>query len=96
MYKEQIIEVKPTPFTNAISRRGVGKAVWKRVIENLIISEKEDIKDMAILRRLLGNNVEGLKLLAEMQERKTIRVIELNDLLHYSDKESGLKDKRND
>lgn len=74
---------------NTLKRRGVGKAGWKRVIDNLIFSEKEDMKDMATLRRLLGNNPEGLKLIAEMMERKAIRVMELNDLLRYSDKDKS-------
>ena len=68
-----------------LQRRGAGKAGWKRVIENLIQSEKEDLQDLRTLRRLLTNNPEGLRILAEMAERKTIRVIELNDLLHYKD-----------
>ena len=73
--------------TNALARRGVGRAAWKRVIENLIYSEKEDLKDMAVLRRLMGNNPEGHKLLSEMSDRKTIRISELSDLLRYSDKD---------
>jgi hypothetical protein len=75
--------------TDAIRRRGVGKAAWRRVIENLIFSEKEDMKDLAALRRLLGNNAEAQRIIAEMQERKTIRVIELNDLLRYQEKSEG-------
>lgn len=69
--------------TNTLARRGVGKVAWRNVIENLIHSEKEDMEDMAVLRRLLANNGEGQKLIAQMQQRKAIRVIELTQLLHY-------------
>lgn len=77
--------VREVSMTQTIQRRGVGKAIWRRVIDNLIASEKEDLQDMRTLRRMLANNPEAMKILAEMAERKTIRVMELTDLLHYKD-----------
>lgn len=74
----------PLP-TRTLKQRGAGKASWKRVIDNLIASEREDMKDLATLRRRV-NDPELLKLIAEMMERKTIRVMELNDLYHYGDR----------
>lgn len=71
--------------TDLLQRRGVGKVLWRNVIDNLIYSEKEDLHDLAILRRLMAGNQEGQKLIAQMQERKTIRIVELNDLRHYRD-----------
>lgn len=75
-----------------LSRRGVGKAAWNRVIENLIFSEKEDLKDLARLRAKFSLDAEAQRIIAEMQERKTIRIIELNDLLHYDDKKTRTRD----
>lgn len=77
------VAVTEISMTTVLARRGVGRAAWKRVIDNLIASEKEDLKDLAILRRLLANNKEGQELIAQMQERKTVRVIELTQLYHY-------------
>lgn len=85
MFTESI--VAEISMTKTVQRRGVGKALWKRVIENIIASEKEDMQDMAVLRRLLHNNLQGQKLLAEMADRKTIRVMELTQLLHYNDRD---------
>lgn len=80
----------PAPIST-IQRRGVGRTEWKRVIDEIIASEREDMRDMAILRRLLHGNAEGQQLIAQMQERKTRRVDELNSLYHY--KEAKAKDK---
>lgn len=79
----------PASINKAIARRGVGKAAWRQVIENLIYSEKEDLKDLAILQSKLANDKDALRLLNDMQARKTIRIIELNELLRYSDKSSA-------
>lgn len=69
----------------AIRRRPAGAAAWREAVRNLIASEKEDLKDMAKLRELLANDVKGLRLLAQMQERKTERITELTQLLEYRD-----------
>jgi hypothetical protein len=66
-----------------IRRRPVGRAAWRKTVEDLITSEKEDLKDMQKLRELLANDVKGLRLLAQMQERKTERIVELTQLLQY-------------
>lgn len=81
------VAVTEIPITTVLARRGVGKAAWKRVIDNLIASEKEDLQDLATLRRLLANNPQAQELISQMHQRKTIRVIELTQLLHYKDKE---------
>lgn len=81
------------PVTTAISRRGVGKAAWKRVIEELIASEQEDMKDLRTLRRKVMD-VESLRLISDLMERKAERVIQLNELLRYSDPDSKLKAKQ--
>lgn len=73
---------------DAISRRGVGKAIWKRMIDDLIDSERADLEDLRILRRKLFSDPQALQLIAVMQERKSDRIIYLNELLRYSDRES--------
>lgn len=91
MYTETIA-ARTIPITNAISRRGVGKARWRSVIDELIASEREDLKDLQALRNRLSNDSQALKLIAAIQERKTERVCQLNELLRYSDKDSKLRD----
>lgn len=76
--------------TRTLKQRGAGKASWKRVIDNLIASEREDMKDLATLRRKV-NDPDLLRIIAEMMERKAIRVMELNDLYHYGDKSSSAR-----
>lgn len=78
------------PIMTAISRRGVGKAAWKRVIEELIASEKEDLLDLAVLRRKV-NDIELQRVIAQLYERKAERVIQLNELLRYNDPDSKLR-----
>lgn len=87
MYADTI--AAPVSINKAIARRGVGKAAWRNVIENLIYSEKEDLKDLAVLQDKLANDKEALRLLNDLQARKTIRIIELHDLLRYQDKNSA-------
>lgn len=82
MFTDNVLEA--TPMTSTLRRRGVGKAIWRRVIDNLIASEKEDMIDLAVLRRKI-TDPELLRIIAAMQERKTIRVIELNELLRYKE-----------
>ena len=84
-----IVETTPASVLN---RRGVGKAAWRNVIENLIFSEREDLKDLQRLQTKLGADPEAMKILQDMQARKTIRIIELNDLMHYRDKEARPRD----
>lgn len=90
MYADNIA-VRNEPITNAISRRGVGKAAWKRVIEELIASEQEDMKDLKALRRKVMDK-ESMSIIADLLERKVERVTQLNELLRYSDKDSRLKE----
>lgn len=85
MFTDSVV-LEATPMTNTLRRRGVGKAAWRRVIDNLIASEKEDMRDLSTLRRKI-KDPELLEIIAAMQERKTLRVIELTELLHYSDKD---------
>lgn len=91
MYTDNIA-VKERPITDAISRRGVGKAMWKRMIDELIASEKEDLKDLQALRNRMSGDPQAMRLIAALQERKTERVIQLNELLRYSDKDSRIQD----
>lgn len=81
--------VRETSINSAIRRRGVGKAIWKQMIEELIASEKADLKDLAVLRRLLSSSNEGLRVIADLHARKTVRVDELNELLRYSDRDTN-------
>lgn len=90
------IAVKNTPITDALSRRGVGKVAWRNVLDILISSEKEDLRDLAILRHMVSNNPQGLKLIAQMQERKSIRIVELNDLRHYREPSEKTSEKTSD
>lgn len=76
--------------TDAISRREVGKVAWKSVLNELIDSEKEDIEDLKALRRRLMTDPESLRLVGSLLERKVERVIELNLLLRYRDKEKEM------
>jgi hypothetical protein len=81
MFTDTCIDISPI---GTLKQRGAGKAAWRRVIDNIIASEKEDMKDLATLRRKV-NDPELLKIIAEMLERKAIRVMELTDLYHYKD-----------
>lgn len=71
------------------ARRGVGKTEWRRAIDELIASEKADIPDLATLRRLLHNNNEGLRLIAQLLERNALRVSALNELYQYKRKDTS-------
>lgn len=86
------IEDKPVSATSALSRRKVGEVAWRSVINDLIDSEKEDLEDLRILRRKL-NDVDSLRIVAALFDRKAERVIELTLLLRYRDtaKENGAK-----
>jgi hypothetical protein len=88
MYKEQIIE-RNIANNNAVTRRGVGKASWRRTLMNIIESEQEDLEDLAILRNKLRNDPEALRILSEMSDRKTVRIVQLTQLLRYSEKDGG-------
>jgi hypothetical protein len=88
MYKEQIIE-RNIANNNAVTRRGVGKASWRRTLMNIIESEQEDLEDLAILRNKLRNDPEALRILSEMSDRKTVRIVQLTHLLRYSEKDGG-------
>lgn len=69
---------------STLKQRGAGKAAWRRVIDNIIASEKEDMRDMAVLQREI-NDPKLLKIISDMLARKAIRVMELADLYHYKD-----------
>lgn len=88
MYRE-ITVVKNISTNNSVARRGVGKASWKRVLMSVIESEQEDLEDLAILRQKLRNDPEALRIIAEMSDRKTVRIVQLTQLLRYSDKDGG-------
>jgi hypothetical protein len=88
MYKEQIIE-RNIANNNAVTRRGVGKASWRRTLMNISESEQEDLEDLAILRNKLRNDPEALRILSEMSDRKTVRIVQLTQLLRYSEKAGG-------
>lgn len=88
MYQETTI-VRNIATNNTITRRGVGKASWRRVLMNLIESEQDDLEDLEILRQKLRDDKEALRILAEMSDRKTIRIVQLTQLLRYSDKDGG-------
>lgn len=79
----QEVIIKPT---DAISRREVGKVAWKSVLNELIDSEKDDLADLKALRRR-STDPESIRLISGLLERKIERVIELNLLLRYRDKE---------
>lgn len=68
-----------------IRRRPAGAAAWRNAVRDLIASEKEDLKDMQKLGELLANDVKGLRILAQMQARKSERIVELTQLLEYKD-----------
>ena len=74
--------------SDAISRREVGKVAWRNVLNEMIDSEKEDLEDLKALRRRL-TDPESLRLVGGLLERKVERIIELNGLLHYRDKDSA-------
>lgn len=88
MYREITI-VKNVTTNNNVTRRGVGKASWRRVLMDIIESEQEDLEDLAILRHKLRDDPEALRIIAEMSDRKTVRIIQLTQLLRYSDKDAG-------
>lgn len=83
------IAAKPS---DAISRREVGKVAWRNMLDQLIDSEKEDLEDLKALRRRLSD-AECLRLVSGLLERKVERIIELNGLLHYRDKDSATTSK---
>ena len=82
MYTEAPALIRDTP--NILQRRGVGKVQWRNMINELIASEREDLMDLAVLRRKISDP-ELQRIISQLYERKAIRVIELNDLLHYKD-----------
>jgi hypothetical protein len=53
------------------------------VIDEIIASEREDMRDLATLRRLLHASNEGQQIIAQMLDRKATRMDELNTLYHY-------------
>lgn len=61
------------------------------MIDQLIASEKADLEDLRTLRRRI-NDPELLKIITEIYERKTIRVIELTQLYHYRDSNGHKED----
>lgn len=88
MYQETTI-VRNITTNNAVTRRGVGKAAWRRTLMNLIESEQDDLEDLEILRMKLRNDPEALRILAEMSDRKTVRIVQLTQLLRYSDRDGN-------
>lgn len=76
--------VTGSSVTNNLQRRVAGKVGWRRVLENIIASEREDMHALATLRRKTSDP-ELLRLIAEMQERKSIRIMELTQLFQYKD-----------
>lgn len=56
------------------------------MLNELLDSEKDDLEDLKALRRRLTDTV-SLNLVSGLLERKVERVIELNLLLRYRDKE---------
>jgi hypothetical protein len=74
------------PVSAALGRRIVGKVAWKSMLQELIDSEREDLADLkALLRRVTDKD--SMRLISSLYERKTERVIELNLLLRYRDRE---------
>lgn len=78
------IAEKPTV---AIQRREAGKTWWRSVITDLIESEKDDLRELREMRDRT-RDLDMMRLLCTLLERKTERVIELNELLRYRDKDS--------
>lgn len=56
---------------------------------DIIESEQEDLEDLAVLRHKLRDDSEALRIIAEMCDRKTVRIVQLTQLLRYSDKDGG-------
>lgn len=86
MYSDAVA-VKDT-LMDAISRRPVGKASWKRMLDEIIASEREDLKDMQLLRLRLKGDSQAIDLLGILQARKSERIAQLNELHRYSAKGS--------
>lgn len=72
---------------SVLNRRGVGKVVWRSVINDLIESERQDLRELREMRDRT-RDLDMMRLLCTLLERKTERVIELNELLRYRDKDS--------
>lgn len=75
----------PSVPISTIQRRGVGRTEWRNVIDEIIASERADMRDLARLRQLLGKDPEAMALLMLLQERKSIRMDDLNTLYHYKE-----------
>lgn len=68
----------------AIQRRKAGETWWKNVINDLIESEKDDLRELRDLRDRT-RDMDTMRLICTLLARKTERVIELTQLLHYKD-----------
>jgi hypothetical protein len=85
---DSLVVIRETP--GILQRRGVGKVHWRNMINELIASEQEDMLDLNVLRRKV-KDPELQSIISQLYERKSIRIIELNNLLRYRD-DSGKRD----
>jgi hypothetical protein len=67
---------------NTNKRRDVGGRAWHYMIDQIIDSERQEIKKLRFLRQNT-NDCESLQVIADLQEGKMIRVIELEQLYDY-------------
>ncbi|MCC6454156.1 MAG: hypothetical protein IT328_04385 [Caldilineaceae bacterium] len=71
--------------SDAIARRQVGKREWKNDLQEVLDSEDDDLPTLRTLRRRVTDG-ESIRLISELFERKTVRVMTLNKLYRYGEK----------
>lgn len=79
------------PFA-ALKRRQVGKREWKLSIQEILESERSDLARLRRLRGKYANDAETQRLVAELCDEKSERVIKLNELLHYGEGKQEAKE----
>lgn len=86
---EEEVELSAANPYAALQRRQVGKREWRAALTELLESESDDLVRLRSLRNRHSQDGETQRLVAELHESKTSRVLRLNELLHYREKEHG-------
>lgn len=78
------IAEKPVSPRTALKRRQAGGSWWRNMIDELIASEKADLREMRELRDRT-RDLDTMRLLTVLYERKVERLFELGQLYEYKD-----------
>lgn len=82
------IAEKPVSPRSALKRRLAGGSWWQNVIDELIASEKADLRELREIRDRT-RDLDMMRLLTVLYDRKIERVMELGKLYEYRDNDDG-------